>query len=216
MPDYQFTSFPIPGKKVDFEAIQEAITALQTEASALQEQLDALTTRTINGLDLTENRVLKSAQFAESVTGEKMLANLLYSQVNSWDSGAKKSIKLAGNTYLSYTGVTVDGSGRLLSTYLNTATNGEKVRFMTYNNAQSLSVPLAVAQDNHHYSQIIVINANQNVFSSAVGDASSTNNYGARAISVSYSGTTATITRQDGGTFWGSTLVIIIADYALY
>lgn len=135
MPDYQFTSFPIPGKQVDFEAIQNEITTLQERASELQRQLDALTasevpydhtasgltatnvqdaideidevvddtvpkTREINGLDLTANRVLKSAQFAESVTGEKMLANLLYSQVNSWDSGAKKSIKLAGDTYL--------------------------------------------------------------------------------------------------------------------
>lgn len=41
-------------------------------------------TTTINGLDLTENRVLKSAQFAESVTGEKMLANLTYTVVSTW------------------------------------------------------------------------------------------------------------------------------------
>lgn len=127
-----------------------------------------------------------------------------------------KSIKLGNDTYLSHTGVTVDGSGRLLSTYLNSATNGEKVRFITYNNAQSLRVPLVVAQDNNNYSQIIVINANQGVLSSVVGDASSVRNYGERAISASYSGTTATITMQNGGTFWGSTLVIISADYALY
>lgn len=35
-------------------------------------------TTTINGLDLSENRVLKSGQFAESITGEKMLAALKY------------------------------------------------------------------------------------------------------------------------------------------
>ena len=63
------------------------------------------TIRTINGLDLLTDRILKSAQFAESVTGEKMLANLLYSQVNTWDSGAKKSIKLEGDTYLDDSGV---------------------------------------------------------------------------------------------------------------
>lgn len=68
------------------------------------------TVRTINGLDLTEDRVLKSAQFAESVTGEKMLANLLYSQVNSWDSGASKSIKLESDAYLDARGVEMNST----------------------------------------------------------------------------------------------------------
>lgn len=39
---------------------------------------------TINGLDLTQNRVLKSAQFAQAITGELMLANLTYTVVASW------------------------------------------------------------------------------------------------------------------------------------
>lgn len=80
------------------------------------------TVRTINGLDLSTDRVLKSAQFAESVTGEKMLANLLYSQVSTWDSGAKKSIKMADDTYLDASGVTVDSAGTTLERATGTVT----------------------------------------------------------------------------------------------
>ena len=41
-------------------------------------------TTTINGLDLSQNRVLKSAQFSYAMTGEYMLANLTYTVVSSW------------------------------------------------------------------------------------------------------------------------------------
>ena len=126
MADYTFDQFPIEADEIDIEAMQEEITALQ-------QKLNTLTARTINGLDLTEDRVLKSAQFAEDVTGEKMLANLLYSQVSSWDSGAKKSIKLEGDTYIDYSGVTIDNKGTTLKTridkinYGNLSTNVETV-----------------------------------------------------------------------------------------
>lgn len=39
---------------------------------------------TINNLSLAQNRVLKSAQFAEAITGEKMLANLTYRVYAIW------------------------------------------------------------------------------------------------------------------------------------
>lgn len=40
--------------------------------------------RTVNGLDLSQNRVLKSAQFSYAMTGELMLANLTYIRVATW------------------------------------------------------------------------------------------------------------------------------------
>lgn len=39
---------------------------------------------TINGLDLTQDRVLKSAQFSEAITGELMLAGLTYTVTATW------------------------------------------------------------------------------------------------------------------------------------
>ena len=57
---------------------------------------------TINGLDLSTNRVLKSAQFAEAITGEKMLANLKYG-ISSTSDGT--GIYLADNYYLSMSGI---------------------------------------------------------------------------------------------------------------
>ena len=41
-------------------------------------------TTTINGLDLSQNRVLASAQFSYAMTGEYMLAGLTYTIVASW------------------------------------------------------------------------------------------------------------------------------------
>ena len=41
------------------------------------------TSTTINGLDLTQSRILKSVQFSEAMTGEKMLAGLKYNTVSS-------------------------------------------------------------------------------------------------------------------------------------
>lgn len=42
------------------------------------------TTRTVNGVALSSNAVLKSAQFAYSVTSERMLAGLTYTIINTW------------------------------------------------------------------------------------------------------------------------------------
>lgn len=66
MPDGTFNEFPIPFNTTDNPA----------------DKADKATT--INGLSLAQNRVLKSAQFSEAITGEKMLANLTYSVVSTF------------------------------------------------------------------------------------------------------------------------------------
>lgn len=66
MPDGQFTTFPIDYKLTENPA----------------DKADKATT--INGLDLSQNRVLKSAQFSYAMTGEYMLAGLTYTIVVSW------------------------------------------------------------------------------------------------------------------------------------
>ena len=66
MPDGTFNEFPIPFKTTDNPA-DKADKAI-----------------TINGLSLTQNRVLKSAQFSEAITGELMLANLTYTVTATW------------------------------------------------------------------------------------------------------------------------------------
>ena len=73
-------------EKIGGEATQDDITFL----AGLQAQLDQAigqfveSTRTINGVQLNSNIVLKSAQFSNAITGEYMLANLTYTQVSSW------------------------------------------------------------------------------------------------------------------------------------
>lgn len=66
MPDGQFTTFPIDYKLTENPADK------------------ADKTITINGLSLAQNRVLKSAQFSQAITGELMLANLTYTVVSTW------------------------------------------------------------------------------------------------------------------------------------
>ena len=66
MPDGIFNEFPIPFNLTENPADK------------------ANKTTTINGLSLAQNRVLKSAQFSEAITGEKMLANLTYTVVATW------------------------------------------------------------------------------------------------------------------------------------
>lgn len=66
MPDGNFNNFPIPYKVVDDPATK----------------VDKTTT--INGLSLTQDRVLKSGQFSEAMTGEKMFANLTYTVTATW------------------------------------------------------------------------------------------------------------------------------------
>ena len=67
MPDGNFNSLPIPYKLAD------------------NPDKKADSSITINNLDLTQNRVLKSAQFSYAITGEYMLAGLTYTTVASWD-----------------------------------------------------------------------------------------------------------------------------------
>lgn len=66
MADGQLTAFPIKYNNAD------------------NPNAKADKTTTINGLDLSQSRVLKSAQFSEAITGEKMLANLIYTVVSTW------------------------------------------------------------------------------------------------------------------------------------
>ena len=61
--------------------------------------LDAVPTgRTINNVALSSNVVLKSSNFSEAITGEKMLANLLYTTVRTRTSGLT-CIGLPSNVY---------------------------------------------------------------------------------------------------------------------
>ena len=66
MADGNLTAFPIPYNTTDDPA----------------DKVDKTTT--VNGLDLSQNRVLKSAQFSYAMTGEYMIANLTYTIVSSW------------------------------------------------------------------------------------------------------------------------------------
>ena len=66
MPDGTFNEFPIPFNLTDDPSDK------------------ANKATTINGLSLAQNRTLKSAQFSEATTGEKMLANLTYTVISSW------------------------------------------------------------------------------------------------------------------------------------
>ena len=66
MPDGTFNEFPIPFNLTDDPSDK------------------ANKATTINGLSLAQNRTLKSAQFSEAITGEKMLANLTYTVISSW------------------------------------------------------------------------------------------------------------------------------------
>lgn len=83
MPDTYFNAFPIPGKQVDFDAITADIDELQDDVEGLETDKADKTT-TVNGQSLSANVVLKSAQFSEAITGEKMLANLTYRVVSTW------------------------------------------------------------------------------------------------------------------------------------
>ena len=66
MPTGNFNDFPIP-----FTTTEDPTTKVDKST-------------TINGLSLAQNRVLKSGQFSEAMTGEKMLAYLTYTVVNTW------------------------------------------------------------------------------------------------------------------------------------
>lgn len=96
---------------------------------------------TINGLDLSQNRVLKSGQFAEAMTGEKMLANLKYTGTSA--------IALDGKTWtlaslgITYEDVTISTGSTLFQTmyYGDTtptyATRNKTVAMFVYNVANS-------------------------------------------------------------------------------
>lgn len=66
MPTGTFNDFPIPYNTTDNPA----------------DKADKATT--INGLSLAQNRVLKSAQFSQAITGERMLAGLTYTVTATW------------------------------------------------------------------------------------------------------------------------------------
>ena len=97
MADITYTQFPIEADIVDISQMQTDISNAQTDILNLgQNKADKSTT--INGLSLAQNRVLASAQFSEAITGEKMLANILYQSGNSWTGGS--SIKLPNDLFL--------------------------------------------------------------------------------------------------------------------
>ena len=91
------------------------------------------------------------------------------------------------------------------------------MRFITYNNQASLPIPLNRAQDTSNFTNIIVLGANANVLSGCTGTGNIIRNWGANGIAASYDGDqTLTVTMSGGGTFWGNTLVIVAANYALF
>lgn len=81
-------------------ATTEDITFLES----LQAQLNAaLSSYKVNGQAFGANTTLKSAQFSQAITGELMLANLTYTNRDTWTDG--KSIKLANDIFLNVSGI---------------------------------------------------------------------------------------------------------------
>lgn len=71
--------------KVEEEIGGEATPDDVTFLEGLQAQLTAaISAYKINNVALSGNTILKSAQFSEAITGEKMLANLIYTVVSTW------------------------------------------------------------------------------------------------------------------------------------
>ena len=93
MPDYQFTRFPIPGKQVDFEAMQNEITTLQERASELQRQLDALTASEVpydnTASELTATNVQDAIDEIDEVVDDAVPKTR---EINGYDLSADRTL----------------------------------------------------------------------------------------------------------------------------
>lgn len=96
---------------------------------------------------------------------------------------------------------------------LFTNTSARYVKHFMFQNASSIVIDLQHEQSNAYFSMIEVANANQGVLSQLEGN--NKRNYGDKIVSMAVSGSTATITRDDGGTFWGITHVTLTTNYQL-
>lgn len=95
-------------------------------------------------------------------------------------------------------------------------TKNKNIGMRTYSNAVSITIPLERTQSNSSHANIIVINANQNIFSLiSTGQSLYVHAYGENSISVSMDGTNAIVSTLNGSNMWGDTLIIVNANYGL-
>lgn len=91
----------------------------------------------------------------------------------------------------------------------------KQIGILNFNNNTTLRIPIGRVTDNTYYVNIVVSNANQDVFSIiARGGTTQIRDLGGIGVTVSSDGTDAIISKSNGA-FWGSTLVIVTANFDL-
>ena len=96
---------------------------------------------------------------------------------------------------------------------LYTNTSARYIKHFMFQNVPSITIDLQHEQTNDYFSMIEVVNANQNIFANIEG--TNRRNYGTANATINISGSTATITLESGGKFWGITHVTLITNYQL-
>ena len=102
-----------------------------------------------------------------------------------------------------------------VSTIPEPIVKNKQIGILNFNNAETLRIPIGRVTGVNDYINIVVSNANQNVFS-IIGRGASTQirDLGGTGVTVASDGTDAVISKSNG-TFWGSTLVIVTANFNL-
>lgn len=91
----------------------------------------------------------------------------------------------------------------------------KQIGILNFNNNTTLRIPIGRVTSADYYVNIVVANANQNVFSIiSRGASSQICDLGATGVTVSSDGTDAIVSKSNGA-FWGSTLVIVTANFDL-
>lgn len=102
-----------------------------------------------------------------------------------------------------------------VSTIPEPIVKNKQIGILNFNNAETLRIPIGRVTGVNDYINIVVSNANQDVLSMiARGSTTIIRNIGNTPVTVSSDGTDAIISKSEG-VFWGSTLVIVTANFNL-
>ena len=102
-----------------------------------------------------------------------------------------------------------------VSTIPEPIVKNKQIGILNFNNAETLRIPVGRITGANDYINIVVSNANQNVFSVvARGAVTHIRDLGGTGVTVSTDGTDTIISKSNGN-FWGSTLVIVTANFNL-
>ena len=102
-----------------------------------------------------------------------------------------------------------------VSTIPEPIVKNKKIGILTFNNASSLRIPVGRVTGVADYINIVVSNANQGILSMiSRGATTIIHNIGNTPVTVSSDGTDAIISKSEC-VFWGSTLVIVSANFDL-